>query len=52
MTGDETVRLVDRAARQVAIAAVEWLASDGAEDLFDAFETAVERWKALVLDGE
>lgn len=49
---DEAVRMSDRLAREVCMAAVEWLASDGDDEAFDVFAAKVRKWKELVLDGE
>lgn len=45
-------RPADRLAREVAMASVVWLASDGNDDAYDAWKSKVEQWKELILDGD
>ena len=42
----------DRLAREVAMSAVEWLASDGDDDAFEVLSSKIKKWKELVLDGD
>lgn len=42
--------LSDRLAREVAMAAVEWLASDGDDDRFARLDAKVAKWKEAVLE--
>lgn len=43
---------VDRLARELAMAVVEWLASDGDDDKFAVVDRLADSWRAAVIDGE